>query len=68
QSVAYQAPKHLALNEFVRRYELIWPMLLRVARCLLDKVALDLAAVIFLMNNGFVTGTVLPIDGGGGLV
>jgi NAD(P)-dependent dehydrogenase (short-subunit alcohol dehydrogenase family) len=26
------------------------------------------AAVIFLMNNGFVTGTVLPIDGGGGLV
>jgi NAD(P)-dependent dehydrogenase (short-subunit alcohol dehydrogenase family) len=25
-------------------------------------------AVIFLMNNGFVTGTVLPIDGGGGLV
>jgi len=26
------------------------------------------AAVIFLMSNGFVTGTVLPIDGGGGLV
>jgi NAD(P)-dependent dehydrogenase (short-subunit alcohol dehydrogenase family) len=26
------------------------------------------AAVIFLMNNGFVTGTVLPIDGGGRLV
>src|SRR3984957_11526444 len=26
------------------------------------------AAVIFLMTNGFVTGTVLPIDGGGGLV
>jgi NAD(P)-dependent dehydrogenase (short-subunit alcohol dehydrogenase family) len=26
------------------------------------------AGVIFLMNNGFVTGTVLPIDGGGGLV
>jgi NAD(P)-dependent dehydrogenase (short-subunit alcohol dehydrogenase family) len=25
-------------------------------------------AVIFLMTNGFVTGTVLPIDGGGGLV
>jgi NAD(P)-dependent dehydrogenase (short-subunit alcohol dehydrogenase family) len=30
-----------------------------------DEVA---AAVIFLMTNGFVTGTVLPIDGGGGLV
>jgi NAD(P)-dependent dehydrogenase (short-subunit alcohol dehydrogenase family) len=26
------------------------------------------AAVIFLMSNGFVTGAVLPIDGGGGLV
>jgi NAD(P)-dependent dehydrogenase (short-subunit alcohol dehydrogenase family) len=26
------------------------------------------AAVVFLMSNGFVTGTVLPIDGGGGLV
>ncbi len=26
------------------------------------------AAVIFLMTNGFVTGAVLPIDGGGGLV
>jgi NAD(P)-dependent dehydrogenase (short-subunit alcohol dehydrogenase family) len=25
-------------------------------------------AVVFLMTNGFVTGTVLPIDGGGGLV
>jgi NAD(P)-dependent dehydrogenase (short-subunit alcohol dehydrogenase family) len=25
-------------------------------------------AVLFLMTNGFVTGTVLPIDGGGGLV
>ncbi len=25
-------------------------------------------AVIFLMSNGFITGTVLPIDGGGGLV
>ena len=26
------------------------------------------AAVVFLMSNGFVTGTILPIDGGGGLV
>jgi NAD(P)-dependent dehydrogenase (short-subunit alcohol dehydrogenase family) len=26
------------------------------------------AAVIFLMSNGFITGIVLPIDGGGGLV
>jgi NAD(P)-dependent dehydrogenase (short-subunit alcohol dehydrogenase family) len=26
------------------------------------------AAVIFLMSNGFVTGAVLPVDGGGGLV
>jgi NAD(P)-dependent dehydrogenase (short-subunit alcohol dehydrogenase family) len=26
------------------------------------------AAVIFLMSNGFVTGAILPIDGGGGLV
>ena len=26
------------------------------------------AAVIFLMRNGFVTGAVLPIDGGGRLV
>jgi NAD(P)-dependent dehydrogenase (short-subunit alcohol dehydrogenase family) len=26
------------------------------------------AAVIFLMSNDFVTGTVLPVDGGGGLV
>ena len=26
------------------------------------------AAVIFLMTNGFVTGAVLPIDGGGRLV
>jgi NAD(P)-dependent dehydrogenase (short-subunit alcohol dehydrogenase family) len=26
------------------------------------------AAVVFLMSNGFITGTVLPIDGGGGLV
>jgi NAD(P)-dependent dehydrogenase (short-subunit alcohol dehydrogenase family) len=26
------------------------------------------AAVIFLMSNGYVTGAVLPIDGGGGLV
>jgi NAD(P)-dependent dehydrogenase (short-subunit alcohol dehydrogenase family) len=25
-------------------------------------------AVVFLMTNGFITGTVLPIDGGGGLV
>src|SRR5262249_37701789 len=25
-------------------------------------------AVVFLMTNGFVTGAVLPIDGGGGLV
>jgi NAD(P)-dependent dehydrogenase (short-subunit alcohol dehydrogenase family) len=25
-------------------------------------------AVLFLMTNGFVTGTVLPIDGGGGLI
>jgi NAD(P)-dependent dehydrogenase (short-subunit alcohol dehydrogenase family) len=25
-------------------------------------------AVLFLMSNGFVTGTVLAIDGGGGLV
>ncbi len=26
------------------------------------------AAVIFLMSNGFITGIVLPVDGGGGLV
>ena len=26
------------------------------------------SAVIFLMSNGFITGVVLPIDGGGGLV
>jgi NAD(P)-dependent dehydrogenase (short-subunit alcohol dehydrogenase family) len=26
------------------------------------------AAVMFLMSNGFITGTVLQIDGGGGLV
>jgi NAD(P)-dependent dehydrogenase (short-subunit alcohol dehydrogenase family) len=26
------------------------------------------AAVIFLMTNGFVTGTVLRIDGGGALI
>jgi NAD(P)-dependent dehydrogenase (short-subunit alcohol dehydrogenase family) len=25
-------------------------------------------AVVFLMTNGFVTGVVLPIDGGGSLV
>ena len=30
-----------------------------------DEVA---EAVLFLMTNGFVTGTVLAIDGGGGLV
>jgi NAD(P)-dependent dehydrogenase (short-subunit alcohol dehydrogenase family) len=26
------------------------------------------AAVVFLMSNGFVTGAVLPVDGGGGLI
>jgi NAD(P)-dependent dehydrogenase (short-subunit alcohol dehydrogenase family) len=25
-------------------------------------------AVVFLMTDGFVTGVVLPVDGGGGLV
>jgi NAD(P)-dependent dehydrogenase (short-subunit alcohol dehydrogenase family) len=25
-------------------------------------------AVVFLMTNGFITGVVLPVDGGGGLV
>ena len=43
--------------------------LLDAVLALPDEERLEVAeAVIFLMSNGFVTGVVLPIDGGGGLV